>query len=82
MFIIWVNQRRRKEEITLSQFSLRDSKPERKERLSSTQLISQERNPAMEINYFEGSGPEWLVPKETPFSVFGRGQDFERERGK
>ena len=34
------------------------------------QLISQERNPAMEINYFEGSGLEWLVPKGTPTFVF------------
>ena len=82
MFIIWVNQRSIKEEITLSQSSLRDSKPEREERLSLTQLISQERNPITEINHFKGSGPKWLVPKGTPFFVFGRGQDFEREKGK
>ena len=76
MFIIWVNQRKRKEEITLSQSSLRDSKPEREEHLFSTQLISQERNLATEINHFEGSELEWLVPKGTLFFVFGRGQDF------
>ena len=61
-------------------FSLQDPKPERKERLLSTQLISQE-NPAIEINRFEGNGIEWLVSRGTPFA-FGRGQDFERERGK
>ena len=60
--------------------SLQDPKPEREEHLFSTQLISQE-NPAIEINRFEGNEPEWLVPGETPFA-FGRGQDFERERGK
>ena len=60
--------------------SLQDPKPEREERLFSTQLISQE-NPAIEINRFEGNGPEWLVPGGTPFA-FGRGQDFEREREK
>ena len=59
-----------KEEIILSQSSLRDSKPKREEHLFSTQLISQERNPVTKINYFEGSGPEWLVPKGTPFFVF------------
>ena len=82
MFIIWVNQRRRKEEITLSWSSLRDSKSKREEHLFSTQLISQEINPATEINHFEGSRPEWLVPKGTFFFVFGRGQDFERGKGK
>ena len=61
---------KRKEEIILSQSSLRDSKPERKEHVFSTQLISQERNPTTKINHLEGSGPEWLVPKETPFFVF------------
>ena len=44
------------------------------------QLISQE-NPAMEINRFEGNRLKWLVPGGTPFA-FGRGRDFERERGK
>ena len=82
MFIMWVNQRKRKEEITLSQSSLRDSKPKREEHIFSTQLISQEWNPATEINHFEGRGPEWLVLKETLFFVFGRGRIFERERGK
>ena len=80
MFSIWVNQRKRKEEINLSQSSLRDPKPEREEHLFSTQLISQEKNPATEINHFEGSEPEWLVPKETPFFAFGRGQDFFKGR--
>ena len=79
---MWVNQRKRKEEITLSRSSLRDSKSKREEHLFSTQLISQEINPATEINHFEGSRPEWLVPRGTPFFTFGRGQDFERERGK
>ena len=76
------SKKKEKKKITLSQFSLRDSKLEREERLSLTQLISQERNPITEINHFKGSGPKWLVPKGTPFFVFGRGQDFERERGK
>ena len=80
MFNIWVNQRKRKEEINLSKSSLRDPKLEREEHLFSTQLISQ-KNPATEINRFEGKGPEWLVPGGTPFA-FGRGQDFDRERGK
>ena len=71
-----------KEEINLSKSSLRDPKPEREEHLFSTQLISQEKNLAMEINHFEGSRPEWLVPRGTPFFTFGKGQDFERERGK
>ena len=86
MFSIWVNQRKRKEEINPSQSSLWDPKPEREEHLFSTQLISQEKNPAteinpaMEINHFEESEPEWLVPKETPFFAFGRGQDFLKGR--
>ena len=61
---------KKEEEINLSQSSLRDPKPERVEHLFSTQLISQEKNPATEINHFEGSGPEWLVPKGIPFFVF------------
>ena len=69
-----------KEERNHSKSSPQDPKPEREERLFSTQLISQE-NPAMEINRFEGNRPEWLVPGETPFA-FGRRQDFEREIGK
>ena len=75
------SKKKEKKKITLSQSSLRDSKPEKEEHLFSTQLISQERNPAMKINRFKGNGPEWLVPGGTPFA-FGRGQDFERERGK
>ena len=81
MFIIWVNQRRRKEEITLSRSSLQDSKSEREEHLFSTQLISQERNPATEINHFEGSRPEWLVPKGTSFFVFGKGKILRGGKG-
>ena len=73
---------KKKEEINLSKSSSRDPKPEREERLFSTQLISQEKNRVMEINHFEGNRPEWLMPRGTPFFAFGRGQDFESERGK
>ena len=66
----------------LSKSSSQDPKPEREERLFSTQLISQENNLATEINHFEGNEPEWLMPRGTLFFAFGRGQDFERERGK
>ena len=38
------------------------AKPEKKKRSFSTQLISQE-NPAVEINYPEGNGLEWLMHK-------------------
>ena len=69
-----------KEERNQSKFSPQNPKLEREERLLSTQLISQE-NPATKINLFEGNRPKWLVPIGTPFA-FGRGQDFERERGK
>ena len=69
-----------KEERNQSKSSPQDPKPEKEERLFSTQLISQE-NPATEINRFEGNRPEWLVPEGTPFA-FGKGQDFEREKGK
>ena len=69
-----------KEERNQSKSSSQDPKPEREERLFSTQLISQE-NPTMEINRFEGNGPDWLVPEGTLFA-FGRGQNFERDRGK
>ena len=64
------SKKKEKKKITLSQFSLWDSKPEREEHLFSMQLISQERNPATEINYFKGSELEWLVPKGTPIFVF------------
>ena len=82
MFIIRVNQRKKeKKKITLSQSSLRDSKPEREEHLFSTHLTSQERNPAMEINHFEGSRLEWLVPKGNPFLCFWqRARFWEGER--
>ena len=69
-----------KEERNQSKSSPQDPKLEREERLFSTQLISQE-NLAIEINRFKGNGPEWLVLRGTPFA-FGRGQDFEREKGK
>ena len=46
-----------KEERNQSKSSPQDPKPEKEERLFSTQLISQE-NPATEINRFEGNGPE------------------------
>ena len=64
------SKKKEKKKITLSQSSLRDFKPEREEHLFSTQLISQERNPAAEINHFEVSGLEWLVPKGKPLSLF------------
>ena len=69
-----------KEERNQSKSSPQDPKPEREERLFSTQLISQE-NPATEINRFERNGLEWLVPRGTPFA-FGGGKDFDREKGK
>ena len=69
-----------KEERNQSKSSLQDPKPEREECLFSTQLISQE-NQATKINRFEGNGLEWLVLGGTLFA-FGKGQDFERERGK
>ena len=59
-----------KEKRNYSKFSLQDPKPEREECLLSMQLISQENNSAMEINHFEGSGPEWLMPRRTPFFCF------------
>ena len=65
-----------KKKINLSHSSLRDSKLEREEHLFSTQLISQEKNPATEINHFEESRPEWLVPKGTPFFTFDKERDF------
>ena len=71
-----------KEEINLSKSNLRDPKPEREEHLFSTQLISQEKNPATEINHFEGSRSEWLMSRGTPFFAFGKGQDFEKGKGK
>ena len=79
-----MDQSKKKEnkKITQSQFSPRDSKPKKEKHLFLTQLISQEKNPDTEIIHFEGSRPEWLVPRGTPFFAFGRGKDFERERGK
>ena len=71
---------RSKEERNQSKSSPQDPKLKGEERLSLTLLISQE-NPVTEINRFKGNRPEWLVLEETPF-VFGRGQDFERDRGK
>ena len=69
-----------KEERNQNKSSSQDPKPEREEHFFLTQLISQE-NPATEINRFERNGPDWLVPRGTPFA-FGRGQDFEKEREK
>ena len=37
------------------------AKSKRKERLFSTQITPQEKDPAMGINGFEGVGPEWLL---------------------
>ena len=71
---------KRKEEINLSQSSLQDSKLDKEEHLFSMQLISQEKNLATEINHFEGSGPEWLVPKAIPFFVFWQRAGFLRGR--
>ena len=59
---------------------MRDSKLEREEHLFSTQLISWEKNPATNINHFEGSEPEWLVPKGTLFFVFWQMTGFLRGR--
>ena len=73
---------KRKKEINLSKSILRDPKPKREEHLFSTQLISQEKNPTTEINHFEGNRPKWLMLRGTPFFAFGRGQDFERKKGK
>ena len=70
------SKKKEKKKITLSQSSLRDSKIEREEHLFSMQLISQERNPATKINHFEGSGPEWLVPKGNPFLCFWQRAGF------
>ena len=73
-----MDQSKKKEnkKITLSQSNPQDSKPEKEEHLFSTQLISQERNPTTEINHFEGSGPEWLVPKGNPFLCFWQRTGF------
>ena len=71
-----------KKERNQSKFSPQDSKLEREECLFSMQLISQEKDPAMEISHFEGNRLEWLMPRGTPSFAFGRGQDFEWERGK
>ena len=70
------SKKKEKKKITLSHSSLRDSKPEREEHLFLMQLISQERNPAMEINHFEGSWPEWLVPKGNPLLCFWQRAGF------
>ena len=37
------------------------ARSKRKERLFSTQITPQEKDPAMGINSFEGVGPEWLL---------------------
>ena len=56
------------------------AKPERKERSFSTQLISQEEGPAVEINYPEGNGPEWFMHRGSlRFSQRARFHEGERE---
>ena len=35
----------------------------------------------MEINHFERSKPEWLVPRGTPFFAFGRGRILRGREG-
>ena len=37
------------------------ARPKRKERLFSTQITPQEKDPAVGINGFEGVGPKWLL---------------------
>ena len=37
------------------------ARPKRKERLFSTQITPQEKDPTVRINGFEGVGPEWLL---------------------
>ena len=48
------------------------ARPKRKERLFSTQITPQEKDPAVGINGFEGVGPEWLLPqkKESLFAFW------------
>ena len=56
------------------------TKPERKERSFSTQLISQEKDPAVEINCPEGNGPEWFMHKDSlRFSQRARFHEEKRE---
>ena len=47
-------------------------RPKRKERLFSMQITPQEKDPAVEINGFEGVGPEWLLfqKKESLFAFW------------
>ena len=51
---------------------VRRSREETKEeeRFLSIQLISQERDPAMGINSFKGTKPEWLMPQQKTFFSF------------
>ena len=60
------------------------ARPKRKERLFSTQITPQEKDPAVGINGFEGVGLEWLLfqKKDGPCLRFGRKQDLKGERGK
>ena len=53
-------------------FKLSLPQQNQRERLFSMQIISQEKDPAMGINGFEGVGPEWLLPqkKESLFSFW------------
>ena len=42
------------------------------------QIIPQEKDPSMEINGFEGVGPEWLLPqRESPCLHFWKNVRFE-----
>ena len=54
------------------------ARPKRKERLFSTQITSQGKDPAVGINGFKGVGPEWLLPqkKEFLFAFFWRNVRF------
>ena len=57
---------------------IRRTKPEREECLFSKWIFSQG-NPAVKINHFEGSGPEWLVHKRT-LCFRQRARLWEREK--
>ena len=56
------------------------ARPKRKERLFSTQITPQEKDPVVGINGFEGVGPEWLLfqKKDGPCLHFLKEIGFER----
>ena len=66
---IWVDWKRKE---------IRKIKPKREEHLFSKWIISQG-DPTVEINHFEGKGPEWLVHKGT-FCFWQRAGLWEEER--